>query len=301
MSVEGSKVANDARESDFGRSGPAQRLVELSSGMTLHALAWGEGPPFTILLHGLGGCASIWMRCARAMRLPGTILALDLPGHGDSDWCPMPYTVRDLAACTREAMLLLEIHSATIVGHSLGAYVALDIAADTPERADGLVLVEGGTFPRAEANAAVLGRVERGPRRFPSAEAYANAMAKAWPLAPLEAFIEVAPAMLREVAGGALELKNDPEASIAMEGASDSFLMAQARRITCPTLVVRGRWSSVLPKPVAQRWAALFENGSLVEIAEAGHAPPMENPGELARSVEKFLEALIATRKRPSA
>jgi pimeloyl-ACP methyl ester carboxylesterase len=256
--------------------------------MTLHAIAWGKGPPFTILLHGLGGCAHIWMRFVGAISLPGTIVAFDLPGHGDSDWFRMPYTVRDLAACTREAIQMLEINSALIVGHSLGAYVALDIAADTPDAVQGLVLVEGGTFPRAEANAAVLGRVDKGPRKFLSADVYVNAMARAWPLAPREAFVEVAPAMLRDVAAGVLELKNDPETSAAMEGACDSFLTAQARRVTCPTLVVRGRWSSVLPKAAAQRWAGLFENGSLVEVADAGHAPPMENPVQLARSVERF-------------
>jgi len=90
----------------------------------------GEGSRGTLLLHGLGATAAVWNSVRRALQERGTTrwLAVDLGGHGGSDW-QSSYSVGELAAQLTELLQQQPIRGLFIVGHSLGAYVALALAS----------------------------------------------------------------------------------------------------------------------------------------------------------------------------
>jgi pimeloyl-ACP methyl ester carboxylesterase len=88
----------------------------------------GAGSRTALLLHGVGGTAAVWHGMARALQERGMVrwVAADLGGHGGSDWRPF-YSVGQLAAEVAE--VVRESPELFIVGHSLGAYVALALAS----------------------------------------------------------------------------------------------------------------------------------------------------------------------------
>lgn len=90
----------------------------------------GGGSPTVLLLHGQGATAAVWKAVAQALQARGSIcwLAADLDGHGGSDWQSF-YSVGQLAAQVAEVARQQQSGELFIVGHSLGAYVALALAS----------------------------------------------------------------------------------------------------------------------------------------------------------------------------
>jgi pimeloyl-ACP methyl ester carboxylesterase len=122
----------------------------------LHLASWdGDGPP-VLLVHGMGAHTHWWDDCAPllAERLRPT--AMDLRGHGDSDWRPDgAYGFETFAADVEEARHALGWDKFSLVGHSLGARVALEYAAAHPQRLTAVVAIDfvtetfaGGSRPQ---------------------------------------------------------------------------------------------------------------------------------------------------------
>lgn len=123
----------------------------ISQGLKLHYLDWGNAsaPPL-ILLHGAGDHARSWDWVARALGDKWHIIALDLRGHGDSEWSPdgaylTPYHVLDFA----DLVDTLGYEQVSIVAHSFGGNPATRYAGLYPQRVHKLVLVDamGPTAP----------------------------------------------------------------------------------------------------------------------------------------------------------
>ena len=144
-----SMLADNAAEAELAWEGPppVERLeVEGPAGLAVSAILWGTGAPELVLLHGGAQNAHTWDTVALA--LGRSLLAIDLPGHGHSDWRPQKdYTPQVLAA---EVARVVEIHAPgaeAVVGMSLGGLTALCLATDRPDlvRRLGLVDITPGT------------------------------------------------------------------------------------------------------------------------------------------------------------
>lgn len=135
-----------------------------SQGLRLHYLDWGnEGAPTLVLLHGNADHARAWDWTARALADRFHVVALDLRGHGDSEWSPegsyvTPYHVLDLVTF----LDTLGPEPVSIVAHSFGGNLSWQIAAMYPERVRKLVVVDGlGPAPNAIAEWEKIGPVKR--------------------------------------------------------------------------------------------------------------------------------------------
>jgi pimeloyl-ACP methyl ester carboxylesterase len=69
-----------------------------------------------------------------------------------------------------------------------------------------------------------------------------------------------------------------------------SDLWPYLEKITCPTLIMRGVNSPIMPKDLAQKMVEALPNGQLVEIEKAGHLVPQENPEAFENAIMRFLE-----------
>lgn len=115
-----------------------------ANGIELHYLQVGSGPD-VIMLHGLTGNLAVWHFTAiPALREHYRITTFDLRGHGRSEMPTTGYTTRSMAEDLRGLMDALGIEHAHLVGHSLGADVALHFALLYPERAGRIVAIEAG-------------------------------------------------------------------------------------------------------------------------------------------------------------
>ncbi len=107
----------------------------------------GKGPVL-LLIHGIGACSDTWREIIPELARDYTVIAPDLLGHGRSDKPRADYSVAAYANAMRDLLSVLDIERATVVGHSLGGGVAMQLAYQYPERCERLVLVStGGVCP----------------------------------------------------------------------------------------------------------------------------------------------------------
>jgi pimeloyl-ACP methyl ester carboxylesterase len=107
----------------------------------------GRGPAI-LLIHGIGDSAETWRDLIPVLARRHTVIAPDLLGHGQSDKPRADYAVAAYACGMRDLLSVLDIESATVVGHSLGGGVAMQFAYQFPERCQRLVLVSSGGVGR---------------------------------------------------------------------------------------------------------------------------------------------------------
>ena len=131
----------------------------------------GSGPAI-VLIHGLGGNRHTWRHLIGPLARRNRVIALDLPGHGDSEAPAGDYSPGSHAAAVRDLLVALGVSRASLVGHSLGGGIAVQFAYQFPDRATRLALISSGGFgvevtpllrgamlPGAEAILGVVGRV----------------------------------------------------------------------------------------------------------------------------------------------
>ena len=123
----------------------------------------GEGPPL-VFVHGLSGAWQNWLENIPHFAATHRVVALDLPGFGASPMPPWEISIPAYGRFLRDFCERLGIERCSLVGNSMGGFIATEVAITEPERVDELVLVSaaGITWARARREpAAVIGRVGR--------------------------------------------------------------------------------------------------------------------------------------------
>lgn len=118
------------------------RHVELHGHRVGYRMA-GTGPAI-VLVHGLTGSSTTWREVMPVLAERFTVVAPDLLGHGESAKPRGDYSLGAFASGVRDLLVALGIDRATVVGHSLGGGVAMQLAYQFPERCERLVLVASG-------------------------------------------------------------------------------------------------------------------------------------------------------------
>ena len=122
---------------------PCSRSFRTHGGPNIHVLDWGgQGPP-AVLLHGGALTARTWDYVALALRADFRLVALDLRGHGASDWADA-YPIADFAADVLTVIDGLRIERARLVGMSLGGMTACEFALRHPDRQGSRQFDQGG-------------------------------------------------------------------------------------------------------------------------------------------------------------
>src|SRR5215212_4384905 len=118
------------------------RSIQLHGHPVTYRLA-GEGPAL-LLLHGITSSSQTWAKVLPALAEHHTVIAPDLVGHGESAKPRGDYSLGAYASGVRDLMAALGHDRATVVGHSLGGGIAMQMAYQFPQRVDRLVLVDSG-------------------------------------------------------------------------------------------------------------------------------------------------------------
>jgi pimeloyl-ACP methyl ester carboxylesterase len=262
------------------------------NGLRFHYRDWGnESAPTLILLHGLSSHARSWDTLASAMCDRYHVLALDQRGHGESEWAAeysAERRVEDMAAFV-QAMGLERFN---LLGLSMGGICAYGYAARRPETLERLVIVdiaptlETGGINRIFGNGAAKS-VFDDPE-----EAVAQARAVN-PRADEHEQRHRTLHNLKQTADGKWTWRYDP-ANFTQNRSRASqpdpeATWASLANITCPTLVIRGALSDLLGPAAAQRMAATIPDCRLIEVPDAGHSVPLENPAGFIAAVKTFL------------
>jgi non-heme chloroperoxidase len=211
------------------------------------------------------------------------VFALDLRGHGNSDRPASGYHTRDLAADVIAFMDAQKIVRATIIGHSMGSFVAQQVALAAPQRVSRMVLVGSATEPGKFAELAGFAEVvyqlaepvsSEFARDFQVSTIYKNVSAEFVDRA-VEESLKLPARVWRELMKGML-------ATSAPVGLSRSNI---------PTLIIRGDKDTYALQSEQEALARMIRTARVKVYTETGHAVHWERPAEFVRDVQAFVAA----------
>ena len=277
-----------------------------SDGLHLNVLEWSHEGTALLFIHGFSNEAHIWDDVAPGLAPYYRVLAMDLRGHGDSDW--HPEGKYDYSEHVNDVFALLDhlaIERVVIVAHSLGGRVAMLLAGQAPERIAGLVIVDSA--PEIDRRGAVrisMDTAEHTDPSFAKTAEYETMLAHAYPAATPTAIARMARHGLKQREDGRFVLKMDPALRrfVGGEGErpdADTLEKLEAERadamwkgleaLECPALVVRGAASDIVGPDTADRMADdVLKNGRLAVVAQAGHSVMTDNPEGFAEALNAF-------------
>jgi pimeloyl-ACP methyl ester carboxylesterase len=258
----------------------------------------GQGP-LIVLIHGITGSSAQWEPVMDALRDRYTVFAPDLLGHGESAKPRGDYSLGAYASGIRDLLIGLAAEPATVVGHSLGGGIAMQLAYQFPERCGRLVLVSSGGIARdvhlllraaslpgseivlplithtrlLELGALVgrgLGRIglQAGPDIAEGARGYASlgdAEARAAFLHTIRAVIDPLGQRISAV---------------------DRLYLAEKM----PSMVIHGDRDPIIPARHAQIAHEAMPGSRLEIITGAGHFPQLSDPRRIARLLSEFVD-----------
>ncbi len=228
-----------------------------------------------VWLHGAGGNLTQWPYTLR--RLPGwRVLTPDLPGHGRSEG-PGLLSIEGYAEKILDWLDALEIESAMLGGHSMGAAIVLQMTLNDPERVKGLVLLGAGS--RMDVNPQLLGQLAIAEHMRGTSEQIAK-----WSF-HRETDPRQRQAMVRQLtANRAGVVYGD------FRACSEFDIGSELDRITQPALVLCGEADIMMPARLGQELAEGLLRGEARIVPDAGHMMMQEQPRKVLGFVEDFLE-----------
>ncbi|MEX1217372.1 MAG: alpha/beta hydrolase [Acidimicrobiales bacterium] len=266
-----------------------QRIsTKVDANRFLSALQWGTEPPEIVLLHGGAQNAHTWDTVALALNRP--LLAIDLPGHGHSDGgkngsLNIRANAEDLAVVINERAPNAQL----IVGMSLGGMTSVALAAHAPEIVRKLALVDvtpGVDGPKSQQIANFI----NGPESFSN---FNELLARTIEFNPTR----TESSLRRGILHNALQLDDGSwvwryRRMTETGGDHPDFgsLWDDIGRTTMPLMLARGMLSqSVVDDADEAELLRRRPNAQVIHFAEAGHSIQGDQPVELARTLETFL------------
>jgi pimeloyl-ACP methyl ester carboxylesterase len=263
------------------------------NGRRVHAVTGGRpfdaAKPAVVFVHGAGCDHTVWQLPARWFAWHGhAVLAVDLPGHGRSEGPPLA-SLDDMARWVGAVFDAAGMKRAAVIGHSMGAAIALEAAAAMPDRVTRIALL--GTAAAIPVHRDLLAAAKAEPAR-------AYQMLTAWAHgAGAKMGGNPAPGMW--MTGGTLALfaRNEPgvlhtdlDACAKWKSGTDS-----AGKVRCPALVVIAA-NDIMTAPKAGRELAdLISGGRAATIPDCGHMLLAETPDALLDALIAFFEPARAT------
>ncbi|HEU5142994.1 MAG TPA: alpha/beta fold hydrolase [Solirubrobacterales bacterium] len=276
-------------------SEPAPKTVTLH-GRSVTYVEAGEGPVL-LLIHGMAGTCANWHEVIGPLARDHTVIAPDLPGHGESAPGGGDYSIGGLATGLRDLLLALGHERATLVGHSLGGGVAMQLAYLFPEMVERLVLVSsGGLGP--EVSPVLRAATLPGADLFISATAgvgqrVGSVVGRGLSLAGLRPNADLA-----EVARAYASLE-DGRRRAAFLATLQAVVGARGQRVdardrlhlaeSVPVLIVWGARDSIIPVGHGEEAHEMIPGSRLMVFDDVGHLPQVEASGRFIAILQRFL------------
>jgi pimeloyl-ACP methyl ester carboxylesterase len=259
----------------------------------------GVGPP-VVLAHGGGQTRHSWGGTAVALSRRGhRVVSMDLRGHGDSAWASDgDYS---MAAYRDDALAVVDWVGAPVawVGASLGGMTGLHAVDDSPANFTSLVLVDITPRPAAAGVSRILEFMARDAvDGFASLDDAADAIAAYQPHRPRPSDLSGLAKNLRLGDDGRWRWHWDPAfLDIRTGGASEptrdrhhDTLETMARRITIPTMLVRGKLSDLVTQAEVDAFLEMVPHARYVDVADAAHMIAGDRNDVFTDAVVSFLE-----------
>ena len=258
------------------------------NGLRIHYLEWGvPGRPPLVLLHGIARCAHNFDHLAPHFAQTHHVLAVDLRGHGDSQWdAGAAYLVEDYTSDVAALIERLGLRNAVLWGNSTGGRVAQVLAGLYPEWVQAVIVEDVGPERPKEISNRRANRMDVEASGWDSTDAllaYASAQSPRTSSSVLKHFVEHGS---RGDANGRVVWKRDP--AIA-KGFVPTELWDSVAKITAPIIYILGGASTIVPPHTQTRLRQMLPRAEIATMPGLGHYPRDEAPSEFIARVERFL------------
>ncbi len=243
--------------------------------------------PTVVFIHGVLNDHSVWSLQSRYLANHGwNVLAADLPGHCKSAGAP-PTSVAEAARFITALLDAAGVPKAALVGHSFGSLIALEVAADAPERVSQLVMV-GTAFPMKVSPALLDTSLNQPMKAIDLVNVFSHSMLAPPPssLGPGTWLYGGSRALMRRV------LSSNPAINLFHAGfkACDDYTTGESamERTRCEVLFILGRNDQMTPPKAARGLIGKAAKGKVVTL-EAGHQLMTEAPDGVLFALKDFL------------
>ena len=282
-------------------SDPVMKRAE-GDGIQIQLATWeGEGQPI-LCVHGLTANCRCWDLIASSLVPENNILAMDLRGRGLSDKPATGYSLRHHIQDIFCVLDNIKQERIVLMGHSLGAFIALAFAAYYPERTEKIILMDGGGQLTQDqwdkVTLAIKPSLDRLGQVFPSFAAYVANMKLAPFLQPWSQALEDYFQYESEAVDGGVRSRINPATII--EEAHNIRQEAPSQyypKVTCPVLILRatdGILSNddlVLPESAVDRMVSEIPDALRIDIKGTNHFSILLQPNEMRdQAIREFLE-----------
>ena len=257
----------------------------MAGSTALHVCDSQAGDKCVVLLHGYLESLLVWEDFVPYLYKEVRVVTLDLPGHGISVVTGAVHTMDFLADTVADALKALGIGRCTLVGHSMGGYVALAFCERHPEMLDGVVLLSSTPNPdtpeKAENRRREIALVEAGKKEM---------LAR---VAPAAGFAEENRARMRDEIEDLTEqvFVTEDEGIVALLGGMiarrDQNEMLRTSKV--PQLFILGRKDGYIPPEAAEKMVAEHPQAQVVWLENSGHMGFLEEPEAAAQAILDFV------------
>ena len=233
--------------------------------------------PTIVFVHGAGHDHSVWTMYSRFFVRKGyNAIAVDLPGHGQSDGQPLG-TISDMSVWVANILRLLNIQKTVLVGHSMGSLVAAQLAADRPSVCESIVML-GVSMPMPVSD--VLMSAAAGGQHA------AFDMANFWSHAK-RSDSRSNPGVWKFGLNNRLMERNGTDAFYTDLQACNSF--SALATLEVPSLLILGEFDQMTPYKAGVQVGVTFSS-QIVKIDGAGHAMLTEQPNKVLDALWDFVD-----------
>jgi pimeloyl-ACP methyl ester carboxylesterase len=254
--------------------------------------------PVVLLIHGMAGSSVTWREIMPALSQRYTVIAPDLPGHGESDKPRQDYSLGAHANALRDLLVAIGVDRATVVGQSLGGGVAMQMAYQHPGHCERLVLVSSGGLGQEVSwilRALSIPGVEYiMPIMFPAfVRDTGNLISRSLHRLGLRAprleeewrsYVSLVDSETRDAFVRTLRAV----VNVGGQAVSAHDRLYLSSRL--PTLIVWGERDSIIPVAHAHAAHQAMAASQLVIFEESGHFPHVEEPGRFVQALTEFVE-----------
>lgn len=284
---------------------PSEKVVEIL-GQHIHYYEAGEGEN-VILLHGLGAEADIWAANIPALSPHYHVVVPDQLGFGNSDKPAIEYTIQTWVEFLDRFMQALNIPKATLVGNSLGGWIAVDFARQHPDRVAKLVLADAGGWRPIKMPPPLAKSLNdssiAGIRQVIEMMLFER---RAIPIDLNPGSLEATRKMLEFIVADKQLITDQMvehefqrhlrigdgstvERFLAGSLAEDQFENEKLHHLALPTLLVWGRDDRLFSLDEARAFGKAIHGSKLVVIEQCGHMPQLEKSDEFNKALLEFL------------
>jgi pimeloyl-ACP methyl ester carboxylesterase len=252
----------------------------------------GDGPPL-VFVHGLGGAWQNWLLNIPAFMGSHRVIALDLPGFGESEMPADEISIRGYAHVVDALCDELGIDRVSVVGNSMGGFVGAELAISFATRVERLVLVSAAGLSiehRRQEPLVTLARLWAVGATWLGARGHAVVTRPRMRRIAMQMLVrypeKLSPALTYELAQGA----GTPGFIPALEALLNFSFREELRKIEVPVLVVWGRNDMLVPSSDAREYVELIgANARRVMFDDTGHLSMLERPSRFNRLLAEFL------------